>query len=129
MIRGWYRMHRGWMASPDFQQEPFTEREAFLWSIEQAAFEPHEQWFNGVQIPVDRSEFVTSIRKMATAFQWGEKRVRLFLARMVKRQKWTQRATRSGAHGPTVLIVRGHQGKARRVRKHLPSSVQSWLWS
>jgi hypothetical protein len=103
--KGWFLVHRGWMTSPDFQPEPFTEREAFLWSIEQAAFEPHLQWFNGVQIPVGRGEFVTSSRKMAAAFRWGEKRARLFIARMERREKWALRETQLGAHGPRVLTV------------------------
>src|SRR5688572_16337356 len=97
-IAGFYLMHRGWMASQDFQPEPFTEREAFLWSIEQAAHRAHLQWFNGSQIPVERGEFVTSSRKMADAFQWGEKRVRGFLQRMEKREKWTLRRAGVGAH-------------------------------
>lgn len=104
-MSGWFLLHRGWMASPDFQQEPFTEREAFLWSIEQAAHSPHIQWFNGVEIAVDRGEFATSSRKMAAVFGWGDKRVRLFTARMVRRQKWAQRAAQQGAHVATILTV------------------------
>jgi hypothetical protein len=104
-MNGWYLMHRGWMTSPDFQREPFSEREGFLWSIEQAAFEPHLQWFNGVQYAVDRGEFITSVRTMAAAFQWGPKRVRGFTARMERVGKWTQREAQQGAHGPTVLTI------------------------
>src|SRR6476620_452863 len=98
-------MHRGWMASADFRPEPFTEREAFLWSIEQAAHCPHDQWFNGQQIPVDRGEFATSIRKMAAAFRWSDKRSRLFIARMLRAGKWAQRRAHEGAHSATVLTV------------------------
>lgn len=105
MSAGWYLMHRGWMSSADFQAEPFTEREAFLWSIEKAAFEPHQQWFNGVQIPVGRGEFVTSIRKMAAAFKWGDKRAFLFVARMERSGKWTRRTQQREKHGPTILGI------------------------
>lgn len=103
--RGWYLLHRGWMASPDFQAEPFTEREAFLWSIEQAAFEAHRQWFNGVQYPIERGQLVTSTRKMADAFGWGHKRTYLFLGRMERCGKWQRLGTQGGKHGPTVLSV------------------------
>lgn len=105
MSGGWYLMHRGWMESPDFRPEPFTEREAFLWSIEQAAHGPHVQWFNGVQVAVGRGEFATSSRKLATAFGWGMKRARLFLSRMEKRGKWALRAAHQGAHVATILTV------------------------
>ncbi|MDP9424016.1 MAG: hypothetical protein M3Q19_14505 [Pseudomonadota bacterium] len=104
-MSGWFLMHRGWMASPDFQPEPFTEREAFAWSIEQAAHTAHTQWFNGQQFQVERGEFVTSNRKMAAAFKWGEKRVRGFIERMERRGKWTRRPTHRGAHVANVLTV------------------------
>lgn len=104
-MSGWFKVHRGWMQSPDFQAEPFTEREAFLWSIEQAAHSPHIQFFNGVEIAVERGEFATSSRKMAAAFQWGDKRTRLFIARMQRRGKWAQRAAQQGAHIATILTV------------------------
>jgi hypothetical protein len=110
-------MHRGWMDSPDFTPEPFTEPQAFCWSIEQAAFEPHLQWFNGHQIAVGRGEFATSSRKLATVFRWGDKRTRLFLARMERRGKWAQRPAQEGAHLATILTVCNYerfQAPARR---------------
>ena len=103
--RGWFLLHRGWMGSADFKPEPFTEREAYLWSIEQAAHSPHDQWFNGAQFTVDRGEFVTSSRKLAVAFGWGEKRTRGFMQRMSRCQKWTLQTAQEGAHSPTILTV------------------------
>ncbi|MBT2242663.1 hypothetical protein JQK15_03855 [Sphingobium sp. BHU LFT2] len=102
-MSGWYIMHRGWMDS--FKPEPFTEREAFLWSIEQAAFQAHDQWFNGHRVWVERGEFVTSIRQMAEAFQWSVKKTRGFMERMGKCQKWAQRTAYDGAQSPTVITV------------------------
>lgn len=88
-----------------FKPEPFTEREAFLWSIEQAAFQAHEQWFNGHSIAVGRGEFVTSLREMEKAFGWSLKRVRGFMDRMGKAEKWAQRRAYEGAQSPTVISV------------------------
>lgn len=102
-MSGWYIMHRGWMDS--FRPEPFTDREAFLWSIEQAAIKAHDQWFNGQKIPVARGEFATSLRTMAEAFSWTVKRVRGFMERMGKAQKWAQRQAHSGAQSPTIITV------------------------
>lgn len=104
-MSGWFLMHRGWMGSPDFKPEPFTEREAFAWSIEQAAHTAHGQWFNGIQYPVDRGEFVTSLHAMMTAFGWSEKRVRGFRERMCKAGKWAKRGAHTGAKAPTILTV------------------------
>lgn len=105
MSRGWYLMHRGWMTSGDFKPEPFTEPMAFIWSIEQAAFEAHAQWFNGVRYPVGRGQFVTSLRAMAKAFRWGLKRTIAFTCRMEERGKWIRVEAQPGKHGPTLLTV------------------------
>lgn len=103
--RGWYIMHRGWMQSDDFAPAPYTEREAFLWSIESAAYLAHDQWFNRELIPVERGEFVTSIREMARVFEWSEKSVRTFIAKMCRVGKWSQRRAQPRAKAPTVIIV------------------------
>lgn len=102
-MSGWFVMHRGWMDS--FKPEPFTEREAFLWSIEQAAFQEHDQWFNGHRITVARGEFVTSLRDMEKAFGWSLKRIRGFMDRMGKAQKWAHRRAYDGAQSPTIISV------------------------
>lgn len=102
-MSGFFLVHRGWMDS--FKPEPFTEREAFLWSVEMAAFQAHDQWFNGHRIMVERGEFVTSLREMEKAFGWSLKRVRGFLDRMGKAQKWAQRRAYYGAQSPTILTV------------------------
>ena len=102
-MSGFFLLHRGWMDS--FKPEPFTEREAFVWSIEQAAYEDHEQWFNGQRIHVVRGEFATSQQTMATAFGWSIKKIRGFMDRMGKAEKWAQRRAHQGAQSPTIITV------------------------
>jgi len=102
-VSGFFLVHRGWMDS--FKPEPFTEREAFLWSVEKAAFQAHDQWFNGHRITVERGEFVTSLREMEKAFGWSLKRIRGFVDRMGKAEKWAQRRAYDGAQSPTILTV------------------------
>jgi hypothetical protein len=122
---GWYRMHRGWMRSPDFRPEPFTEREAFLWSIEKAAFEPHEQWFNGRRIALKSGQLITSLRDMCEQFRWPVKRVRLFLQRMERAQKWAH----AGAHGGTIITVCNYsqyqtEGHANGTPRDIPGASE-----
>lgn len=93
------------MKLPYFRPEPYTEREAFLWSLEQAAYLDHPQWFNGSSYSVARGEFVTSIPRMASAWSWGEKRVRNFLHRMVRVGLWSTRRAHSGAKAPTAITI------------------------
>lgn len=35
---GWYKMQRGWMDSPVFGKAVYSEREAWIWLIENAVF-------------------------------------------------------------------------------------------
>ncbi|WP_242186550.1 hypothetical protein [Sphingomonas sp. CARO-RG-8B-R24-01] len=88
-----------------FKPEPFTEREAFLWSVEQAAYAAHEMWFKGQRIPVERGQFATSIRAMAEAFDWTPKRVRGLMERLGKAGIWAQQAAHKGAQSPTLITV------------------------
>lgn len=103
-MRGFFLVHRGWM-DDGFKPEPFTEREAFLWSIEQAAIKRHDQWFNGHRFTVKRGEFVTSLRELEKTFGWSLKRIRCFIDRMGKTQKWTHRRAYDGAQSPTIITV------------------------
>lgn len=102
-MSGFFLVHRGWMDS--FKPEPFTEREAFLWSVEQAAYAAHEMWFKGQRIPVERGQFATSIRAMAEAFDWTPKRVRGLMERLGKAGIWAQQAAHDGAQSPTIITV------------------------
>ena len=71
--------------------QPFDDFSACLWAIERAAFKPHVTWFNGVQVPVQRGQLVTSRAAMAEAFGWTIKRIRGFEERMSKAQFWALR--------------------------------------
>jgi hypothetical protein len=102
-MSGFFLVHRGWMES--FKPEPFTEREAFLWSVEQAAYAAHEMWFKGQRIPVERGQFATSIRAMAEVFDWTPKRVRGLMERFGKYGIWAQQAAHDGAQSPTIITV------------------------
>lgn len=102
---GWFLLHRAVWDSPDFKPEPFSEREAFIWSVSQAAFEPHLQWFNGVRLQVQRGQFATSTRKLAKAFKWSEKRVRSFIGRMETGGNWTHQSPQEAPHHATLITV------------------------
>jgi hypothetical protein len=93
------------MWDPVFRPAQFTEREAYAWSVERAAYADHTQWFNMQEIPVRRGEFACSLNAMAEVFGWKVKRVRLFLDRMIRAGRWAKRKAFEGAKAPTVLII------------------------
>lgn len=83
-MTGFYLMHRGWMDHPVFKAEPFTEREAWQWLIENAAWKDGRVRIKAFVVEVKRGQVAASLRYMAEKWQWQESRVRRFLGRLAK---------------------------------------------
>jgi hypothetical protein len=100
-MSGWIKLHRGWSKSPDFASEPFTEREAWLWLIEAAAYEAHTRYVKGHAISLKRGEILVSQRTLADEWKWGRQRVRGFITKLELLGSVKQAAT----HGLTHISV------------------------
>lgn len=81
-----YLMHRGWLDNPAFRNKPYSDREAWCWLVENAA------WKDGVKlalpkgdIELKRGQLSYSNRYLAVAWKWPEARVRRRLALFQKR--------------------------------------------
>jgi hypothetical protein len=96
-----YLMHRGWMDDRDFDPEPYTQREAWVWLIENAAWKDTTAYVSGKVIPLRRGQLVFSQRFMAEKWKWGRQRVRTFIERLEKTEKSTQDTTQ----GVTILTI------------------------
>lgn len=83
--RGVFAVDRGIWSDPDFADETFTEREAWMWMISGAAWKPISVGFQGRVLPIERAEFCYSLRFLAEKFGWKKSRVERFLNRLVKR--------------------------------------------
>ena len=99
--RGYYRMARGWMEHEAFASEPFTQREAWLWMIENAAYAGHRQRIGSQIIDLQRGQVAASTRYLGKAWQWDEKKVRRFLARL----KTASMIAADAAAGITVITI------------------------
>ncbi len=80
--RGVYAIDRGVFEHPFFKAEPFTEREAWMWMIGEAAWRPTRVRINRAMFDVKRGELVHAARFLARRWQWSEARVRRFLERL-----------------------------------------------
>lgn len=89
-----FRVHRGWMES--FKPQPFTEREAFLWSVEHAAIYGGEERLGIPHVGLARGELLTAVHKLSQVFDWPMPRVRGFLQRMERSGMWQVRSTGGG---------------------------------
>ncbi|MBN9453236.1 MAG: hypothetical protein J0I42_14910 [Bosea sp.] len=83
--RGVFAVDRGIFEHPAFQREPFTQREAWLWLVAEAAFKERSKRADGKVIHLQRGQLCHSIRFMAEAWQWSKSRVDRFLTMLENR--------------------------------------------
>lgn len=70
---------------PDFKDEPFTEREAFIWLVGEASWKERKKRGSNGPVNLNRGEFCHSLRFMAKAWKWPKSRVFRFLKRLQNR--------------------------------------------
>lgn len=101
-MSGYIRLYRGWRDCEVFAEEPMSEREAWLWLIERAAWKPAIRTnAKGERLRIERGQLHVSLRALETTFGWGKNKVARFLQRLVDHDMI---GTASGQSG-TVLTV------------------------
>lgn len=83
--RGVFAIDRGIWDDPDYPAEQFSEREAVMWLVGQAAWRATRVRVGTNAIEVERGQCAFSTRFMAAAWKWSEARVRRFLGRLEAR--------------------------------------------
>ena len=83
MSKDFYIMVRGWMDDDVFSSEPYTEREAFLYLVEKAAWKNRRYRSGNKIIQLKRGQFTGSLRYIAEAWQWNKDRVAAYLKILV----------------------------------------------
>lgn len=78
-MSGWFAVQRDFFDHKLFKKEPFTEREAWLWIIANAAWEQTTHRVEGQVVTVERGSFFCTQRELAHRFQWGTTKTRNFL--------------------------------------------------
>ena len=85
-----------------FKDQPFTEREAFIWLVMEASWKDREKRVGNVAVSLKRGQLVASVRFMADAWKWPKSTVDRFLKRLEKRDMI---GTASGT-GLNVVTIR-----------------------
>lgn len=81
--RGVFAVDRGIWSDPDFADEQFSEREAFLWMLSEAAWRPTKVRIGAHTVDLARGQLAFSTRFMAAKWRWSEARVRRYLGRLI----------------------------------------------
>ncbi len=82
MSGGFFQVHRSIFDHEAFSREPFTEREAFIWLVGEAAFKDHERVISGKRIYVKRGELAHSYRWLAERFKWSLGKLQRYTKRL-----------------------------------------------
>lgn len=85
MAAGTINVARSLWDDPAFQNEPFSEREAWIWLIAEASWKPRERRIGKVTLTVDRGQVAHSTRFLADTWRWTHSKVRRFLERLENR--------------------------------------------
>jgi hypothetical protein len=79
---GTFAVDRGIFGHHVFADEPFTEREAWLWLIGEAAYRPHRKRVGAAVVDLVRGQLAHATRFMAQKWKWSDGSVRRFLAKL-----------------------------------------------
>jgi hypothetical protein len=106
MTKGYVLIARGLLKHPRFKPRgPLTQFEAWYWLIESAAYAPHDVTItsgrNRLAVHLEPGQLTYSIRYLAKAWQWSDKRVQRFLSALQLDQSVTTQTTT----GQTVITL------------------------
>src|SRR3954468_20107928 len=105
--RGVFAVDRGIWSDPDFADEPFTEREAFMWLVGEAAWKPYRKGADGKLVDPGRGQLCHAVRFMAEAWGWSKSRVDRFLDRLENRDMI---ARDHGTRTPVLSVCQYERG-------------------
>lgn len=112
----YFLVYRGWAGHQAFKKEPYTQREAFLWIVENAAFAPLDvsSKVTGGTISLKRGELSYALEYMATAWQWKTKaRVKRFLKRLEKWNIIVHKTIQGQSHVTVCNYSKYQDGKSK----------------
>lgn len=108
---GFYLMHRGWMDSDVFGDEPLCERAAWSWIVENAAHKPTKVFIGGRRVTLQRGQLSHSIRHLALAWRWEKTKVIRFIRKLEQNgmiyKGCTTRAPLSAPHAALDIATLG----------------------
>lgn len=96
--RGVFAVDRGVFEHDMFAPEPFTEREAWIWMIGAAAWQPKRVRVGRKIYDVARGQLVFSERFLAVKWRWSKSRVHRFLKRLEIEAMASHQTDREATH-------------------------------
>lgn len=79
---GYIKIHRSIWTCSHVDCEAFSQREALIWLISNAAYRDHVTRYRSHKVSLRRGQFATTVRDLADTWKWHRSRVERFLARL-----------------------------------------------
>lgn len=114
---GFFKLQHGILDYYMFKDEPYTEREAWIWLIDSASFEPHKIRYQSKVIEVCRGQVPASLRKLKEKWKWGINRIRNFLD-LLETQGMISVKSDTGFSIITICNYSKYQGALRKADTH-----------
>jgi len=119
-------MHRGWMDNPALggRREPLCRRAAWVWLIEEAAWQPCRVSIGGRTVTLTRGQISHSLRFLANAWRWSLAAVQRFIKRL-KADTMIDTATDTGILVITICNYDRYQSSAQATDTPIDTSIES----
>jgi hypothetical protein len=112
-MSGWIAISRDIFKHEFFAREPMSEREAWVWMIARAAWEPTRHKAGNDMLDVPRGSFFCTLRELQQAWGWGSDfRVRTFLKR-TQAERMIDTKTNAGKTQITICNYDEYQASER----------------
>jgi hypothetical protein len=104
--RGYYRMYRGWMENGVFSSKaPFSERDAWVWLVEEAAWKDRPWRLGVVILPLKRGQLCHSLRYLGQKWRWSKDKVQRFLRVLENRDMIETASATGGATAERIITI------------------------
>jgi hypothetical protein len=107
-LSGFYKMHRGWQDSEVFAGAEYSERDAWVWLIEAACWQPKTARIKGEKVSLERGQMTFAQRFLAVKWGWSKSRVDRFLKRLEAADMVILSQKQRGNSGATTGATAGH---------------------
>lgn len=96
--RGYIFLSRGALEHEFFRRQEYSEFEAWVWLLTEAAWKPRSRRLGEFMVQLERGQLVASIRHMAEVWSWSKGKVERFFSRL-------KTETMVGTHTETGITI------------------------